>query len=43
MLLRRHNRNRQGNVQAVEKQPDTKPVVEEVKVEEPPKKSRSKK
>ena len=35
MLLRRHNKNRQVNVQAVEKQPDTKPVVEEEKVETP--------
>ena len=43
MLLRRHDRNRQANVQTVKKQPDIKPVVEETKVEETPKKSRSKK
>lgn len=43
MLLRRYNKNRQGDVQAVKKQPDTKPTVEVVKVEETPKKSRSKK
>lgn len=43
MLLRRHRENKQVKEQAVEKQPDIKPVVEEVKVEETPKKSRSKK
>ena len=42
MLLRRHKVNRQVNVQAVKKQPDTIPVVE-TKVEETPKKPRSKK